>query len=144
MQMADQASSNPELQLRLIKVINKRYINSLSKNMTSRIEFFSTQQRKGLEEKLSEKTGLDINIFDGLNQTVLEHLESKCYPNFLTSEVYIEHVQSYQNQDDCILTGGQTRLETAIALDKFNGSYINNVNAPARPHPLCICTYLLT
>ena len=43
--------------------------------------------------------GLDQNIFDGLYQTVIEHLESKCYPNFLTSEVYIEHVQSFQTQE---------------------------------------------
>ena len=42
---------------------------------------------------------MDQNTFDGLFQTVLEHLESKCYPNFLTSEVYIEYVQSYQTQE---------------------------------------------
>ena len=42
---------------------------------------------------------MDQNTFDGLFQTVLEHLESKCYPNFLTSEVYIEYVQSYQIQE---------------------------------------------
>ena len=98
-QMADQASSDPDLQLRLIKAINKRYINSLGKNLSFRIECFTTQQRKNLEEKISGKTGLDLNVFDGLYQTVLEHLESKCYPNFLTSEVYIEHVQSYQTQE---------------------------------------------
>ena len=52
-----------------------------------------------MEEKITSKSGLDQNTFDGLFQTVLEHLESKCYPNFLTSEVYIEYVQSYQTQE---------------------------------------------
>ena len=98
-QMADQASADTEMQFRLIKTINKRYVNSLGKNLGSRLECLSTDQRRSLEEKLATKVGLDINVFDGLYQTVLEHLESKCYPNFLTSEIYIEHVQSYPNQE---------------------------------------------
>ena len=71
----------------------------LGKYLTSKIDCFSTEQRKTLEEKITSKSGLDQNTFDGLYQTVLEHLESKCYPNFLTSEVYIEYVQSYQTQE---------------------------------------------
>ena len=98
-QIADQASADPEMQFRLIKTINKRYVNSLGKNLRSRLECLSGDQRRSLDEKITTKLGLDVNIFDGLYQTVLEHLESKCYPNFLTSEIYIEHVQSYPNQE---------------------------------------------
>ena len=98
-QMADQASADPEMQFRLIKTINKRYVNSLGKNLSSRLECLSADQRRCLDDKLTSKVGLDNNVFDGLYQTVLEHLESKCYPNFLTSEIYIEHVQSYPNQE---------------------------------------------
>ena len=98
-QMSDQASSDTDMQFRLIKTINKRYVNSLGKNLGSRLECLSADQRRSLEEKLATKVGLDINVFDGLYQSVLEHLESKCYPNFLTSEIYIEHVQSYPNQE---------------------------------------------
>ena len=89
-----------DLQVRVIKTINKRYVNSLGKNLSSRIECLSAEQRKSLDEKVSKKIGLDKNIFDGIFNSVIEHLESKCYPNFLTSEVYIEHVQSYNNESE--------------------------------------------
>ena len=98
-EMANQARITADLQLRMIKTINKRYVNSLGKFQASRLECLSTEQRKFLEEKIASKEGLDINVFDGLYQTVMEHLESKCYPNFLTSEIYIEHVQRFQNQE---------------------------------------------
>lgn len=90
-----QGQADEDLKLRLIKTINKRYINSLGKNLSSKIECLTVDQRKHLDEKILSKTGLDLNIFDGLNASVLEHLESKCYPNFLTSEIYIQHVQSF-------------------------------------------------
>ena len=91
-----EADPDSDSQIRLVKTINKRYVNSLGKFMKSRIECFSQDQRKCLEDKVSSKSSVDTNIFDGLYQTVVEHLESKCYPNFLTSDIYIEHVQSYQ------------------------------------------------
>ena len=94
-----ESAPDQDLMMRLIKTINKRYINSLGKYLTSKIECFTHEQRRSLEEKINNKSGLDQNIFDGLYQTVIEHLESKCYPNFLTSEVYVEHVQSFQTQE---------------------------------------------
>jgi hypothetical protein len=95
-QMGGEQCPDPDLQLRLIKTINKRYVNSLGKNIRSRIDCLSPEQRRALDVKITTKIGLDHNVFDGAYQTVVEHLESKCYPNFLTSEIYIEHVQSYQ------------------------------------------------
>ena len=97
--MADHAGSDLDLQLRLIKTINKKYVNSLGKYLGSRLECLTSDQRKSLEEKISSREGLDVNVFDGLYQTVMEHLESKCYRNFLQSDVYIEHVQRLQNQE---------------------------------------------
>ena len=93
------STADQDLMMRLIKTINKRYINSLGKYLSSKIDCFTTEQRRNLDDKIASKLGLDQNIFDGLYQTVIEHLESKCYPNFLTSEVYIEHVQSFQTQE---------------------------------------------
>ena len=93
------STADQDLMMRLIKTINKRYINSLGKYLSSKIDCFTAEQRRNLDDKIASKLGLDQNIFDGLYQTVIEHLESKCYPNFLTSEVYIEHVQSFQTQE---------------------------------------------
>ena len=61
-QMADQASADPEMQFRLIKTINKRYVNSLGKNLSSRLECLSGDQRRSLDEKLTTKLGTAVNL----------------------------------------------------------------------------------
>lgn len=122
-QMAEQAADQ-DLLPRLVKTINKRYVNSLGRNLSSRIECLSPEQRKGLEEKISTRKGLDPFVFDELLQTVIEHLESKCYPNFLTSEVYIEHVQSFQTHESEV-TSLKYQSSTASSIS----GHPNKVNA---------------
>ena len=81
-------------ELKLAGVINKRYINPSRKNLATKIEFIDDEARKVIEKKIAAakaavdlKATFDTNIFDGVQQEVLEHLEAKCYPNFLKSEV---------------------------------------------------------
>ena len=95
------------LQLFVTGAINKRYVNSSRKNLATKIEFIDDEARKSVDRKISVAkaaaaaggagpTNFDTNIFDGVQQEVLEHLEAKCYPNFLKSDVYIDHVQACQ------------------------------------------------
>ena len=82
-------------------------MNSSRKNLATKIEFIDDEARKSVDRKISVAkaaaaaggagpTNFDTNIFDGVQQEVLEHLEAKCYPNFLKSDVYIDHVQACQ------------------------------------------------
>ena len=114
-----------ENHLKLVKAINKRYVNSLGKFLKSRIDFFTPDQRRSLESKVSSKANLDPNIFDGMYQTVVEHLESKCYPNFLTSDIYIEHVQSYNQTQESDVTSLKYLSSTTSSVC---GSHLKNAD----------------
>lgn len=123
-----QQNADADLQLRLIKTINKRYVNSLGKDLSSRIDCLFPEQRKVVDDKVTTRKGLDANVFDGARQTVEEHLESKCYPNFLTSDVYIEYVQAVQQLQESDVTSSRYSAATASSASSMSGHPRSSVN----------------
>jgi len=75
----------------IIKAVYKRYINPKSSTKQNfRIDCIDTETKASIESKLKS---LDKNIFDGAVNLVETHLATKFYPNFLTSDLFVEYVR---------------------------------------------------
>ena len=74
-----------------IKAVYKRYINPKSSTKQSnKIDLIDAETKTLIESKLKS---LDKNIFDGAVNLVENHLATKFYPNFLTSDIFVEYVR---------------------------------------------------
>ena len=136
-------------ELKLVVLINKRYVNPTRKNLGTKVDLIDDETRKVIEKKISSakssanaallnSDNFDTNIFDGAQQTVLEHLAHKCYPNFLKSEVYIDHVQSAQNAESDASRGGgamSSASSVSVRLSKADDSGISGITAASAPDP---------
>ena len=72
----------------LQKRVFKRYISP--KNVNNRIECIDEATKNSIESKLASP---DVNIFDGAVNLVEHHLATKFYPNFLTSDLFVDHIR---------------------------------------------------
>ena len=136
---------------RLVSAVNKKYINSSSKNTNFRIDLIDEDTRQSIKKKIAAakvankdagKTltteNLDLNIFDSAQQAVLDHLANKCYPNFLKSDVYIDHVQNYNVNNPVGVSGNAHSSSSSVVVqereNRTDDSGISGMHEDPKPH----------
>lgn len=83
--------SNKEKLHKLIKVLYDKQVK--------RINAISPATQSEIKQKLSSNTGVDINIFDCAQGEVEAYMLKTTYPNFLTSDIYLQYLESVQNEN---------------------------------------------
>jgi len=84
-----QPSEPNEKIFQLIKVINRKFLRS-------KIVPIAEETRKVISEKIGSKNDMNQTIFDGAQEEVEDRMTRTTYRNFLTSELYLNYVQSMQ------------------------------------------------
>ena len=90
------ALSDIPLALDCMRWVCRKYINpSKRKWMTCRIDCIDAETCKVVESKMSnlDEQNIDPNIFDGAFDITVNHLSTKFYPNFLTSDIFVDYVR---------------------------------------------------
>ncbi len=79
-----------------IDAVCKRFINPTKRKfMSFRIDCLDVETKNFIESKLKnlDSQNIDQNIFDGAVNLVMNHLSTKFYPNFLTSDIFVNYVR---------------------------------------------------
>lgn len=84
-----QPSEPTEKIFQLIKVINRKFLRS-------KVVPIAEETRKVISEKIGSKNEMNQQIFDGAQEEVEDRMTRTTYRNFLTSELYLNYVQSMQ------------------------------------------------
>ncbi|XP_067145186.1 axin-1-like [Centruroides vittatus] len=74
----------------LNKLLYKRYIKQALKDI-------KPETKRKIEQKINNKLCTDQSIYDPAQKEVEELMMCTAYPNFLESDVYLQHIRSIQN-----------------------------------------------
>ncbi|GIY16721.1 hypothetical protein CDAR_426921 [Caerostris darwini] len=75
-----------------------KLINVLFDKKVRRINAISSQTKHEIKQKLSSNSAVDVNIFDDAQKEVETYMINTTYPNFLTSDIYLQYLESVQNE----------------------------------------------
>lgn len=84
---------HPNDQERLINSIKIVFLKKVKK-----ISAISDETKGEIKQKLATNVGLDNTIFDKAQQEIEAYMMKTCYPNFLKSDLYIQHLGEWQNE----------------------------------------------
>ena len=81
------------LALDVMRWVYRNYINPSKRKRI--IECIDAETCKVVESKMSnlDEQNIDPNIFDGAFDLTVNHLSTKFYPNFLTSDIFVDYVR---------------------------------------------------
>merc|ERR1719210_2753559 len=82
-------SDQSEKIYQIIKVINKKFLRS-------KLVPIGEETRKVISDKISTRSGADQTIFDTAQCEVEERMTRTTYRNFLTSDMYLNYIQTMQ------------------------------------------------
>ncbi|XP_055939460.1 axin-2-like isoform X2 [Argiope bruennichi] len=74
-----------------------KLISVLYDRKLKRICAVSPQTKQEIRHKLATRTGVDLNIFDDAQKEVEQFMLNTTYPNFLSSDVYLNYLQSVED-----------------------------------------------
>lgn len=74
----------------LNKLLYKRYIKQALKNI-------KPETKREIELKVDDKTCTDQSVYDPAQKEIEELMMCTAYPNFLESDVYLQHIRTIQN-----------------------------------------------
>ncbi|RZF40722.1 hypothetical protein LSTR_LSTR008671 [Laodelphax striatellus] len=112
---------------RLVKVIYRRYFVKMELGIGSEL-------RKEVHQKIKEGGGggggqLAVSVFDRAQQQVERLITDTMYPNFLHSELYLQHVQAMQNGSNTTSTGSDSSLSSSSGSGGGGGTSSSNTNS---------------
>lgn len=85
-----QWTDDPEKAVQIIHLIHRKYIRPRKINVSELI-------RREVNDRVANKSTLDVHIFDAAQKEVEDLMRDSVYANFLNSDVYLSYIQSMQN-----------------------------------------------
>lgn len=84
--MKRQWTDDPEKAVQIIHLIHRKYIRPRKINVSELI-------RREVNDRVANKSTLDVHIFDAAQKEVEDLMRDSVYANFLNSDVYLSYIQ---------------------------------------------------
>ena len=106
-----QWTDDPDKAVQIIHLIHRKYIRPRKINVSELI-------RREVNDRVANKSTLDVHIFDAAQKEVEDLMRDSVYANFLNSDVYLSYIQvSFHRCLSILRDDLQTRLD--LATDSF-------------------------
>lgn len=110
-----------------------------------KLSAISDETKEEIKQKLSSNTGVDNTIFDAAQREIEAYITKTTYPNFLRSDLYIQHLRKLQDENSSETDGITTSeageyLPTVHEDAELQISYNNKITPLTKSNLIRRCT----